>query len=81
MKLIIQIPCYNEEETLPITFRELPKKIEGISTIEYQVIDDGSSDNTAKVAKKLGVHHIIQFKKNRGLGTGFKHGVTNAIIQ
>jgi glycosyltransferase involved in cell wall biosynthesis len=65
MKLIIQIPCKNEEKTLPETLRELPKQIDGIDIIEYQVIDDGSTDSTASVARELGVHHIISFKKNR----------------
>ncbi|MBP9779905.1 glycosyltransferase family 2 protein [Candidatus Gracilibacteria bacterium] len=79
MKLIIQIPCKNEEKTLPETLRELPKQIDGIDIIEYQVIDDGSTDSTASVAQELGVHHIISFKKNRGLGGAFKAGVENAL--
>ena len=65
MKLIIQIPCYNEEETLEIALNELPKKIEGIDTIEYLVINDGSLDNTVEVAKKWEVHHIVNFKRDR----------------
>ncbi|MGE4443982.1 MAG: glycosyltransferase family 2 protein [Candidatus Altimarinota bacterium] len=79
MKLIIQIPCKNEEENLPKVLKELPTHIDGIDIIEYQVIDDGSSDNTSKVAKDFGVHHIIRFNKNRGLGFGFKAGVENAL--
>ena len=67
MKLIIQIPCFNEKETLSFTVRELPKEIDGIDKIEYLVIDDGSTDGTAEVAKELGVHHIIKFTKHQGL--------------
>lgn len=65
MKLIIQIPCYNEEKTIAQVINEFPKKIDGIQTIEYQIIDDGCSDDTVKIAKKLGVHHIIRFRRNR----------------
>jgi glycosyltransferase involved in cell wall biosynthesis len=72
MKLIIQIPCKNEEENLPKVLKELPTKIDGIDIIEIQVIDDGSTDNTSKVAKDFGVHHILRFAKNRGLGNAFK---------
>lgn len=79
MKLIIQIPCKNEEENLPKVISELPKKIDGIDIIEYQVIDDGSTDKTYEVAKKAWVHHIIKFHKNRGLGFGFKAWVENAL--
>lgn len=81
MKLIIQIPCKNEEEHLPLTFSELPKHIEGIDTIEYQIIDDGSSDKTAAIAEQLGVHHIVGFKKNRWLWNAFKAWVTHALEQ
>ena len=56
MKLIIQIPCLNEQETLPVTIEDLPRDIKGIDVIEYLVIDDGSTDNTVKVAKECGVH-------------------------
>jgi glycosyltransferase involved in cell wall biosynthesis len=75
MKLIIQIPCYNEEKTLPHTFNDLPKHIKGIETIEYLIINDGSTDNTVAVAKELGIHHIVNFKRNRGLANGFKAGI------
>ena len=75
MKLIIQIPCYNEEKTLPETIKDLPDKIDGIDTIEYMVIDDGSVDRTAETAKSLGVHHIIRLKKNRGLAHAFREGI------
>jgi glycosyltransferase involved in cell wall biosynthesis len=79
MKLIIQIPCKNEQDQLPETIRELPTHIEWIDIIEYQVIDDGSDDNTYEVAKSLGVHHIVRFRKNRGLGNAFKAGVAHAL--
>jgi glycosyltransferase involved in cell wall biosynthesis len=75
LKLIIQIPCYNEEETLPLTFRDLPKSIEGIDTIEYLIINDGSSDKTVETARKLGIDHIINFKINRGLAYAFRSGI------
>jgi len=75
MKLIIQIPCYNEEKTLPITINDLPKEIEGIEEIEYLIINDGSTDNTVEVAKKLGVHHIVSYPQNRGLAKAFMAGI------
>lgn len=75
MKLIIQIPCLNEEETLPITLNNLPKKIDGIDTIEILIINDGSSDGTVEVARLHGVHHIINFKNNRGLAKAFTSGI------
>ncbi len=75
MKLIIQIPCYNEEETLPITLKDLPKEIEGIDTIKYLIIDDGSKDKTIEVAKANGVHHVVRFTNNKGLASGFMAGI------
>ena len=75
MKLIIQIPCYNEAETLEIALNDLPKHIDGIDTIEYLIINDGSMDNTVEVAKKWGVHYVVNFKKNRGLAKGFMAGL------
>lgn len=75
MKLIIQIPCYNEEKTLPYTIRDLPTSIEGIDEIEYLVIDDGSTDRTVEVARELGVHHIVKQPKNKGLAKGFMAGI------
>lgn len=80
MKLIIQIACYNEEEALPETLKALPKKLEGIDEIEVLVINDGSTDNTAKVAKEHGVDHIISFKKNQGLSKSFMAGI-NACLK
>ena len=75
MKLIIQIPCYNEAETLEIALNDLPKHIDGIDEIEYLIINDGSKDNTVEVAKKWGVHYVVNFKKNRGLAKGFMAGL------
>ncbi len=75
MKLIIQIPCYNEEETLHIAVRDLPKAIDGVDEIEYLVINDGSQDNTVEAARKCGVHHIVGYSKNKGLATAFMTGI------
>ncbi len=81
MKLIIQIPCYNEEKTLPLVIKDLPKKIPGVKKIEIQVINDGSTDKTEKVARKLKVKHIVSFKQNLGLAQAFMVGVNNALAQ
>ena len=67
MKLIIQIPCFNEAGTLEIALNALPRHIDGIDIIEYLIINDGSTDNTVEVAKSWGVHHIVHFKQNNGL--------------
>ncbi len=75
MKLIIQIPCYNEAETLEIALNDLPKKINGIDEIEYLIIDDGCKDNTVEVAKNWGVHHVVSFTQNKGLAKGFMAGL------
>lgn len=75
MKLIIQIPCYNEEETLELAYNDLPRHIDGIDTIEYLVINDGSRDNTVQKARELGFHHIVSFKQNKGLAKGFMAGL------
>jgi len=74
-KLIIQIPCLNESATLPETLNDLPKNIPGIDIIEILVIDDGSTDDTASVAREHGVHHVIRFKRNRGLAAAFAAGL------
>ncbi|MGB7341139.1 MAG: glycosyltransferase family 2 protein [Phototrophicaceae bacterium] len=76
MKLIIQIPCYNEAETLPETLAELPTHIEGIDTIEVLIINDGSTDETSTVATNNNVNHIIEHKQNLGLATAFQTGLT-----
>lgn len=75
MKLIIQIPCYNEAATLDVTIHDLPRHIDGIDEIEYLVINDGSTDATVERAKELGVHHIVSFTHNRGLAKGFMAGI------
>lgn len=75
MKLIIQIPCLNEAETLEIALNDLPKHIDGIDEIEYLIINDGSVDNTVEVAKKWGVHYVVNFKRNKGLAKGFMAGI------
>ncbi len=79
MKLIIQIPCYNEAETLEIALNALPKKIEGIDVIEYLIINDGSSDETEKIAREWGVQHVVHFKRNLGLAKGFLAGLDLAL--
>jgi len=79
LKLIIQIPCYNEEEYLGVTLNNLPKKLEGIDEIEYLVIDDGSTDKTVEVAKKMGVNYIIRHNNNLGLARAFATGIENCL--
>ncbi len=79
MKLIIQIPCYNEAQTLEIALNDLPRELSGVDRIEYLIIDDGSSDDTAQVAEKWGVHHIVRFKQNKGLARGFMAGLDEAL--
>ena len=78
-KLIIQIPCLNEEHTLPKTLEDLPKKIEGIDSIEILILDDGSTDKTVEVAKKWGVHHVLQFTNNKGLAKAFISGINQSL--
>lgn len=75
MKLIVQIPCFNEEETLPETIRDIPRQIEGIDVIEILVLDDGSRDRTADVARSLGVEHVLRNKRNLGLARTFRTGI------
>lgn len=75
MKLIIQIPCYNEEETLAIALNALPRKMEGIDVIEYLIINDGSTDKTVEVARDWGVNYVVNFKRNKGLAKGFMAGL------
>lgn len=75
MKLIIQIPCYNEERTLPQTVRDIPKRIEGIDAVEILIVDDGSADRTVEVAKECGVDHIVRNIQNKGLAKSFLTGL------
>ncbi len=79
MKLIVQIPCYNEEKTLPVTIKDIPKKIDGVDEIKTLVINDGSSDNTASVAKQLGVDHILNLPYHRGLAEAFSKGLDRSL--
>ena len=75
MKLIIQIPCYNEAETLPVTLADLPRAVPGFDQVEWLIINDGSKDATEEVAKEHGVDHIVSFSRNRGLAHGFMAGL------
>ncbi len=75
MKLIIQIPCLNEEQTLPLTLKHLPRKISGVDEIETLIIDDGSTDKTIQVARENGVNHIVKFTNNKGLAEAFTAGL------
>src|SRR5919206_4293231 len=79
MKLIIQIPCLNEEETLPVTLADLPRKVPGFDTVEWLVIDDGSTDRTIDVARAHGVDHIVRLTNNKGLATAFQAGLDAAL--
>jgi glycosyltransferase involved in cell wall biosynthesis len=78
-KLIIQIPCFNEADTLPETLARLPRSIPGIDTIEMLVIDDGSADDTAQVAARWGVQHVVRHRRNRGLAAAFQSGLDAAL--
>lgn len=79
MKLIIQIPCFNEEQTIGVSIQDLPTAIDGIDTIEYLIIDDGCSDNTITAAKQAGAHHVVSHTHNRGLAAAFMTGLDTAI--
>ena len=79
MKLIIQIPCLNEEETLPLVFERMPRQIPGIDTIEFLIVDDGSTDRTSEVARQLGVQHVVRHARNMGLGQSFHDGALKAL--
>jgi glycosyltransferase involved in cell wall biosynthesis len=79
MKLVVQIPCLNEEQTLPLVLESIPKKIDGIDEIVILVIDDGSTDKTVEVAKAHGVKHFVHHVRNQGLGRSFHDGVQKAL--
>jgi glycosyltransferase involved in cell wall biosynthesis len=74
-KLIIQIPCFNEENSLPVTLKELPRELPGIDKIEWLIIDDGSTDRTVEVARSLGVDHVVRLIRHQGLAKGFMAGI------
>ncbi len=78
-KLIIQIPCFNEEKTLPVTLKELPRKLPGVDKIEWLIIDDGSTDNTIEVARSEGVDHVVRLIGHQGLAKGFMAGLQACI--
>ena len=78
-RLIIQIPCYNEAESLPVALSELPRQIEGFDTVEWLVIDDGSTDATAEVAAQHGVDHVVRHTRNQGLARAFMTGLEHAL--
>ncbi|NJS41687.1 glycosyltransferase family 2 protein [Candidatus Gracilibacteria bacterium] len=79
LKLIIQINCFNEQDSLPISYQDLPKSIPGIDIIETLIVDDGSTDRTSEIAAKLGVNHIVRHNGNRGLPAAVNTGVLKAI--
>src|ERR1700742_555899 len=79
MKLIIQIPCLNEEETLPVTLADLPRELDGFDEVEWLIIDDGSTDRTIEVARRNGVDHIVRLTNNKGLASGFQAGLDAAL--
>ena len=75
MKLIIQIPCLNEAETLAVAVGALPRSVAGFEHVEWLIVDDGSTDDTARLARQLGVHHVVRHPVNRGLATAFMTGL------
>lgn len=79
MKLVIQVPCFNEAKTLPEMLRHLPRKVDGFKKVEWLIIDDGSCDGTAEVAKKCGVDRIVRFSRNLGLARAFMAGLDAAL--
>src|SRR4051812_38168570 len=79
MKLVIQIPCLNEAKTLAIALADLPKQIDGIDELEWLVINDGSTDDTVRVAKENGVHHVVGFRTNQGLARAFMLGIHSCL--
>lgn len=79
MKLVVQVSCLNEAETLPLVLSSIPKKIKGIDSIEVLIIDDGCTDNTVEVARKLGVKNFVIHRRNKGLGLGFRNGINKSL--
>jgi glycosyltransferase involved in cell wall biosynthesis len=81
MKLIVQIPCYNEEDTLALALKDIPRSIPGIDTVELLIINDGSTDRTVELAKAHGVNHVVDFPKNKGLAKGFMAGLERCLAE
>lgn len=81
MKLIIQIPCYNEAETLAVALKALPRVVAGFESVEWLIINDGSTDDTVRVARACGVDHIVEFTNNKGLAKGFMAGIQECLKQ
>jgi len=81
MKLIIQVPCFNEAEVLPVTLAALPRSVAGCDIVEWLVVDDGSSDDTAAVARRLGADHVVRHPNNRGLAAAFMTGLDAALAR
>ena len=79
VKLVIQIPCYNEEETLPSVLKDLPRSVEGFDEVSWLVIDDGSTDRTTAIATELGVDRVVKHPSNLGLAKAFMTGLRTAI--
>ncbi len=79
VKVIVQIPCWNEEETLPVTFAALPRSLPGVDVVETLVIDDGSTDGTVEVARRLGVDHVVQLVTHQGLARAFQRGLLECL--
>src|SRR3954471_8084831 len=79
MKLVIQIPCLNEEESLPRVLSDLPREVAGFDEVEWLVIDDGSTDGTVEVARRHGVDHVVRLTSHRGLATAFQAGLDAAL--
>ncbi|MXU63818.1 glycosyltransferase family 2 protein [Oceanomicrobium pacificus] len=75
MKLVIQVPCFNEEHTLPETLQDLPRQVEGFDSVEWLIVDDGSTDGTVAVAERMGVDHIVRLSHNQGLAIAFMTGI------
>ena len=78
MKLIIQIPCFNEAEQLPSTLADLPREVDGFDVVQWLIIDDGSTDETIAVARAHGVDHLVRLTNNKGLAAGFQAGIDTA---
>src|SRR5580704_16694962 len=79
MKLIIQIPCFNEQDQLPVTLSRLPRTVEGFDSVEWLIVDDGSTDRTIEVARANGVDHLVRLRNNKGLAAAFQAGLDTCL--